>query len=45
MAGIIEKLEKRIEDRIKQQIGTLEPKLDEMVKILKKIEENTRREK
>lgn len=45
MAGLLEKLEKRIEDRVKQQIGTLEPKLDEMVKILRMIEANTRREK
>ena len=43
MSNLLKKLEKRIESKIQEKIGILEPKLDEMINLLRKIEENTRK--
>lgn len=43
MSNLLKKLEKRIESKVQERIGVLEPKLNEMIRLLKKIEENTRK--
>lgn len=43
MANLLKKLEERLESKIQKQVGILEPKLDEMIRLLKKIEKNTRK--
>jgi len=40
MAGLLKELEKRIEDRIQARMGPLAMKMDEMIKLLRQIEEH-----
>ena len=42
MSGLLKKLEKRMETKVQEQIGVLKPRLDEMIRLLKQIEKNTR---
>lgn len=41
--GLLENLKKKVEKEVQQRVSVLEPKLDEMIKLLKQIEENTRK--
>lgn len=43
MSGLLDKLERKIEDKVRERLETIEPKLDEMIRLLRKIEENTRK--
>ena len=43
MSGLLKNLEKKIEEKVQERVAVLEPKLDEMIRLLKKIEENTRK--
>lgn len=43
MTTLLKTLEQRIESKVQERMGVLEPKLDEMIRILRKIEENTRK--
>ena len=42
MSNVLKKLEERIEKKMEERIGPLASKMEEMIKILRKIEENTR---
>lgn len=43
MSAILRKLEKNVEEKVQERLRAIEPKLDEMIRLLKKIEENTRK--
>jgi len=43
MAGVLDKLEERLMKKVEERMGPMLPKLDEMIKVLKQIEENTRK--
>ena len=43
MAGVLKKLEERMEQKMDERMGPMATKMEEMIKVLKKIEENTRK--
>jgi hypothetical protein len=45
MSKLLESLERRIQEKVQERLGVLEPKLDEMIRLLRQIEENTRKGK
>ncbi|MFB0543217.1 MAG: hypothetical protein ACETVR_00400 [Candidatus Bathyarchaeia archaeon] len=42
MSSVLKKLEERMEKKMEERMGPLASKMDEMIKILRQIEENTR---
>ncbi len=43
MAALLDKLQKQVEKKVQERIGALEPKLDEMCKTLKSIDETLKK--
>lgn len=43
MSGILKNIEKRIEKKVEERMGPIAVKLEEMIRVLKQIEENTRK--
>lgn len=42
MSGLLDKLREKVNKEVEKRVSVLEPKLDQMIEILKQIEENTR---
>lgn len=43
MSSLIDKIERNIEKKVQERMGPLAEKMDEMIQLLRKIEENTRK--
>jgi len=43
LSGLLKNLEEKLTKKIEERMGPLAAKMDEMIKVLKQIEENTRK--